>query len=84
MASWPLVSFTIIWKQEYQMSRVERIEGEIQNLSAEELKAFRDWFTRFDAAAWDEQIEADAASGRLDSLVERALKDHKAGRSTLL
>ena len=66
------------------MSRVERIAGEIQNLSAEELKAFRDWFTRFDAAAWDEQIEADATNGRLDSLAERALKDHKAGRSTVL
>jgi hypothetical protein len=66
------------------MSRVERIEGEIQNLNAEELKAFRDWFARFDAAAWDEQIEADAANGRLDSLAERALKDHKTGRSTVL
>ena len=33
------------------MSRVERVEGEVQNLSPEELNAFRDWFTRFDAAA---------------------------------
>ena len=54
------------------MSRVERIEGEVQNLSAEELKAFRDWFARFDAAAWDEQIEADARNGKLGSLAKRA------------
>jgi hypothetical protein len=66
------------------MSRVERVEGEIQNLSADELKAFRDWFARFDAAAWDQQIEGDANSGKLDSLAERALKDHEAGRSTIL
>ena len=66
------------------MSRVERVEGEVQNLSAEELKAFRDWFARFDAAAWDQQIEADADNGKLRSLVERALKDHEAGQSTLL
>jgi len=66
------------------MSRVERIEGEVQNLNAEELKAFRDWFRRFDAAAWDEQIEADAANGKLRSVAERAIKDHEAGRSTFL
>ena len=66
------------------MGRVERIEGEIQNLSAEELKAFRDWFARFDAAAWDEQIEADAGNGKLRSLAERALEDHETGRSTIL
>ena len=66
------------------MSRVERIEGEVQNLSAEELKTFRDWFGRFDAAAWDEQIEADAGNGKLRSLAERALKGHESGRSTVL
>jgi hypothetical protein len=66
------------------MSRVERVEDEVQNVSAEELKAFRDWFARFDAAAWDQQIEADADNGKLRSLAERALKDHEAGRSTVL
>ena len=66
------------------MSRVERVEDEVQNLSAEELGAFRDWFARFDAAAWDQQIEADADSGKLRSLADRALKDHAAGRSTVL
>lgn len=66
------------------MSRVERVEDEVQNLSAEELKAFRDWFARFDAAAWDQQIEADADNGKLRSLAERALRDHEAGRSTVL
>ena len=66
------------------MSRVERVEGEVQNLSAEELKIFREWFARFDAAAWDLQMEADADNGKLRLLAERALKDHEAGRSTVL
>jgi hypothetical protein len=66
------------------MSRVERVEDEVQNLNAEELRAFRNWFARFDAAAWDRQIAADADNGKLRSLAERALKDHEAGRSTVL
>ena len=66
------------------MGRVERVEEGVRSLSAEELKDFRDWFTRFDAAAWDRQIEADSANGKLRSLAEQALKDHRAGRSTIL
>jgi hypothetical protein len=64
------------------MSRVERIENEVESLSPEELKAFRDWFAEFDAEVWDRQIEDDAKSGKLRSLAERALRDHEAGRSS--
>lgn len=66
------------------MSRVEGIEGQVRQLTAEELRAFRSWFVEFDADAWDQQIEADARSGKLDGLAERALKDHGAGRATEL
>jgi hypothetical protein len=66
------------------MSRVEQIEGEVKSLSLDELKAFRDWFARFDAEVWDEQIESDATNGKLQSLAERALRDHESGRSTVL
>jgi hypothetical protein len=66
------------------MSRVERIEGQVKSLSIEELKDFRDWFARFDAEVWDAQIEADATNGKLQSLAERALRDHESGRSTIL
>jgi hypothetical protein len=66
------------------MSKVEKIEGEIQELSSEELAAFRDWFGEFDAEAWDRQLEADTNAGRLDRLAQRALRDHGAGRSTKL
>jgi len=66
------------------MSRLEKIEGEVQNLSTDELKTFRDWFERFDSAVWDEQIQADTSSGKLRSIAKRALEDHEAGHSTIL
>ena len=56
----------------------------MKTLSADELVAFRDWFAKFDAEVWDDQIEADAKNGKLRSLAERALQDHESGRSTLL
>ena len=66
------------------MSNVENIETRIKELSPEELTAFREWFIKFDAEAWDRQFEADAKAGKLDSLAERALRDHAAGQSTKL
>ena len=66
------------------MSRVEKIEGQVKGLSAQELSAFREWFAKFDAEAWDRQFESDVKAGKLDSLAERALRDHAAGRSSRL
>jgi len=66
------------------MTRTEKAESEIQQMSAEELAAFRAWFAEFDAKEWDRQIERDAQAGRLDALADRALRDHEAGRSTKL
>ena len=66
------------------MSRVEQIEGQIQQLTAEELTSLREWFAAFDAASWDRQLEVDAREGKLDRLAEAALRDHAAGRSTEL
>ena len=66
------------------MSKVERIEGEIKELSTEELATLREWFARFDAERWDQQLESDIERGKLDTIAERALRDHEAGRSTKL
>jgi hypothetical protein len=66
------------------MSRLETIEGEVQQLSADELKRFREWFCQFDADAWDRQFEADVHAGRLDKLAEKAIRDDDAGRTTEL
>ena len=66
------------------MSRVEGIESQVKQLTAEELRAFRSWFLEFDAGLWDKQIEADAKSGKLDELAERALRDYRGGKATKL
>ena len=66
------------------MSKLKDLEGQVQELSPEELTAFREWFTKFDADIWDRELEADAKAGKLDALAERALREHSAGRSTKL
>jgi hypothetical protein len=66
------------------LNKVERLEVEIRNLSAEELATFREWFREFDSDAWDREIEADALAGELDALADRALRDYRAGKSTTL
>lgn len=63
------------------MSRLEQIERAVSSLSREELEAFRAWFGRYDAAAWDSQFETDAKSGKLDALAEDAVADFRAGRA---
>lgn len=63
------------------MTHVEKIEREIASLSRTELTELRRWFAEFDAVAWDEQLEADAAAGKLDRLADEALAEHRGGGS---
>ena len=62
------------------MSTIEEITKAVQELSPDELAAFRVWFVEFDQALWDKQLESDMASGRLDSLADEALEDLHKGR----
>jgi hypothetical protein len=64
------------------MSSVIDIERAVEQLSPDDLRAFRQWFTERDGVEWDRQFEADAAAGRLDVLGEEALKDLREGRCT--
>jgi len=66
------------------MGKLEIIEGQIKELSREDLAQLREWLASFDAAIWDRQFEADVRAGKLDALAEKALRDHLAGRSTKL
>src|SRR4051794_36552604 len=50
------------------MSRVEKIENEIRQLSSDELSVLRRWFSEFDALDWDRKFENDVGSGKLDRL----------------
>jgi hypothetical protein len=64
------------------MSTIEEIEDAVRRLSFAGLAAFRAWLAEFDAAAWDRQIEEDAAAGRLDALADEALSDLRRRRCT--
>ncbi len=66
------------------MTKLERLEKEIEALSPEEAKEFRAWFLEHDWRAWDRDIRRDAKAGRLDALAEDALRDHEAGRTSAL
>lgn len=63
---------------------IAEIEKAIAQLPKDQLKQFREWFNKFDADKWDEQIEKDAASGKFDALAEAAIADHKAGKTRKL
>ena len=60
------------------MGNVKTIEKAVESLPPSELAEFRRWFAEFDAAAWDKQIEQDAAAGKLDGLAAEALADYRA------
>ena len=61
------------------MGNIKSIEKAIEALPPAELAEFRRWFAEFDAAAWDRQIEQDAANGKLDELAAEAQADFRAG-----
>ena len=60
---------------------MQEIEKAITELSPEELARLREWFDEYYAQVWDEQIERDAASGRLDKLIAEADEEYNAGLS---
>ncbi len=64
--------------------RVEELEKAVSQLPRKELARFTAWFQNYLSQAWDQQMEADAEAGKLDELIEKAKKDHRAGRTTPL
>ncbi|MGD0516235.1 MAG: hypothetical protein ABSA26_01755 [Thermoguttaceae bacterium] len=54
------------------MTRLEQLEQTIAALPVDEYRQLRDWIIERDWEAWDRQIEADSASGKLDFLLKEA------------
>ena len=63
------------------MSTVEEITAAIAALPREQVAQIRAWLDERAEAEWDAQIEQDEREGRLNALAERALSEHKAGRT---
>jgi len=66
------------------MTTLEDIEKAVAELPVEQLKKFRAWFEQFEAVHFDQAIERDAKTGKLDKLAEQALADFQAGRARKL
>ena len=66
------------------MGDLESIEQQIKRLDDDAFARLRAWFIEYDQSRWDRQIEADSAAGKLDSLVEEALAEHRAGKTRRL
>jgi len=62
------------------MTNVKALAQAVQQLPTQDLAEFRNWFLKFDEAAWDAQIEADAAAGKLDALAAEARAEYDSGK----
>ena len=63
---------------------VDEVEKAVKNLSPSDLADFSKWFEEFLAEIWDQRIEADIKSGRLNSLGKQADKDFETGNCSPL
>jgi len=66
------------------MTKLEQIEKSILELSPDELKAFTEWFEEMMEKSFDEAIERDAMSGKLDQLMDEAILENRSGRTRAL
>ena len=62
------------------MSTVVEIESAIANLPKKEFWELASWFDDIKNRTWDEQMSADADSGKLDFLFEEAAAERAAGK----
>jgi hypothetical protein len=61
------------------MATLKEIEMQVAQLPSSDLSEFRQWFSEFDADAWDKQFEQDVSAGRLDRIVAEPLADFESG-----
>ena len=59
---------------------LSEIKNAVRELSPKELAELAAFISKQDNAAWDEQIEEDAASGKLDFLFDEAERERTAGQ----
>jgi hypothetical protein len=59
---------------------VKKIEEQVSALTETDLRTFRTWFMKFDAAHWDEQFSRDMNAGKLNNLAAEALEQYDNGQ----
>ena len=63
---------------------IEELEKAVAKLPPDQFAQFRAWFDEFDAARFDQKIERDAKTGKLDALADQAIDDLRKGRTRAL
>jgi hypothetical protein len=66
------------------MTKMDQIKGVIDTLSDAEKTELKRWLDEIDAQTFDDKIDDDAATGRLDSLIAKARSNYRSGRQTPL
>ena len=61
------------------MDRVEEIEAAIDGLTPEEYRRIVQWFRVREQERWDEQMDRDSSTGKLDFLFEEAESESAKG-----
>ena len=59
------------------MLELQDIENEVLSLPKGKYSEFRKWFFSYDFELWDRDIETDSNAGKLDFLIEEAVKEEK-------
>jgi hypothetical protein len=65
-------------------AKILTIEKQVKDLGQDDLAAFRDWFRKYDAKLWDQQIKKDVRSGKLEKFAREARAAYKTGKFTEL
>jgi hypothetical protein len=66
--------------EDYRVMSITEIKRAIDHLSPEERAELNQMLYGWENDAWDKQMQADAAAGKLDHLVQRAEAEAKAGK----
>jgi hypothetical protein len=66
------------------MQTVEEIKTAIKTLPKDDYVVLRNWFSERDWDSWDRKITKDSAQGKLDFLINEAMKEKEKGELSLL
>lgn len=64
------------------MSRVEQIAEQVRTFTASELRELRDVLVEYEQKIWDEKFQTEVDAGEWDAAAERALEEHRNGKTT--
>jgi len=62
------------------MTKLQLIQTKIETLTNDEFTYLKNWINELDAQQWENQIEEDSNSGRLDFLIEESLLEKSKGQ----